>query len=347
MGRFISADGIVQAPMDPQTLNRYTYVRNNPVIYTDPTGHIFGIDDFIIGAIIGAVIGGVSSGIQSDWDMEAVGWGALAGGLSGGTLATPASTLGSFGGLAHLSAGASLGSQVAGAAGWADGADIMQQTAMWSGIAFTGWNVGVGIKDWAAAESKYYQISRNGNMTSGVPISKSDIVSQYGKSGAKTFTNGVGMDIHEAMNMAANQGADILHYNPTHGMIADMVESTLGVLTHTDSLGRDLGGLMTQVRLDMVGYSQGTIIGSNAMIYAGLKGGAVSGSTFAPFGKAVGMGRFAYSSHMAGVNMLYGSGKTSPFDVIRLISSEANPLGYVQGAIGLVTGVGFQQHTSY
>ncbi|MBU0707298.1 RHS repeat-associated core domain-containing protein, partial [Patescibacteria group bacterium] len=33
LGRFISPDSIVQAPYDPQTLNRYSYCRNNPVKY--------------------------------------------------------------------------------------------------------------------------------------------------------------------------------------------------------------------------------------------------------------------------------------------------------------------------
>jgi RHS repeat-associated protein len=41
IGRFISADTIVQAPGAPQTLNRFAYVGNNPVIYTDPSGHSF------------------------------------------------------------------------------------------------------------------------------------------------------------------------------------------------------------------------------------------------------------------------------------------------------------------
>ncbi len=37
---FISPDTIVQDWYDPQNLNRYCYVRNNPLKYTDPTGHI-------------------------------------------------------------------------------------------------------------------------------------------------------------------------------------------------------------------------------------------------------------------------------------------------------------------
>ena len=38
IGRFISADTIIPNPTNPQDFNRYTYVRNNPLRYTDPTG---------------------------------------------------------------------------------------------------------------------------------------------------------------------------------------------------------------------------------------------------------------------------------------------------------------------
>ncbi|MBI5650568.1 MAG: N-acetylmuramoyl-L-alanine amidase [Chloroflexi bacterium] len=39
IGRFTQADTIVPNLYNPQSLNRYAYVRNNPVKYTDPTGH--------------------------------------------------------------------------------------------------------------------------------------------------------------------------------------------------------------------------------------------------------------------------------------------------------------------
>lgn len=39
MGRFISADVIVPDPTNPQQYNRYTYGLNNPLRFTDPTGH--------------------------------------------------------------------------------------------------------------------------------------------------------------------------------------------------------------------------------------------------------------------------------------------------------------------
>ena len=39
LARFISADTIVPGAFDPQALNRYSYALNNPLRYTDPTGH--------------------------------------------------------------------------------------------------------------------------------------------------------------------------------------------------------------------------------------------------------------------------------------------------------------------
>ncbi len=39
IGRFVSADSVVPRPGDPQSLNRYAYVRNAPLTQLDPTGH--------------------------------------------------------------------------------------------------------------------------------------------------------------------------------------------------------------------------------------------------------------------------------------------------------------------
>jgi RHS repeat-associated protein len=44
IGRFLQADTIVPDPANPQDLNRYSYVDNNPVRYTDPTGHCLAED---------------------------------------------------------------------------------------------------------------------------------------------------------------------------------------------------------------------------------------------------------------------------------------------------------------
>jgi RHS repeat-associated protein len=42
IGRFMSADSVVPDPLDLQTFNRYSYVNNNPLSFTDPTGHCSG-----------------------------------------------------------------------------------------------------------------------------------------------------------------------------------------------------------------------------------------------------------------------------------------------------------------
>ncbi|MBU1748399.1 MAG: hypothetical protein KKA73_11980 [Chloroflexi bacterium] len=39
LGRFVSADTVVPGAGNPQALNRYSYVLNNPLKYTDPTGN--------------------------------------------------------------------------------------------------------------------------------------------------------------------------------------------------------------------------------------------------------------------------------------------------------------------
>jgi len=43
IGRFISADMVAQDFMTPQTLNRYSYVLNNPLRYVDPSGNTVSV----------------------------------------------------------------------------------------------------------------------------------------------------------------------------------------------------------------------------------------------------------------------------------------------------------------
>jgi hypothetical protein len=49
LARWLSADTIVPDPGEPQDFNRFSYVRNNPLVYVDPNGHeckIVGGDEY-------------------------------------------------------------------------------------------------------------------------------------------------------------------------------------------------------------------------------------------------------------------------------------------------------------
>lgn len=58
--QFLSPDNNIQEPFNSQNYNRYGYVLNNPLMYTDPSGEIFGLGTILSGAIIGAFIGGAT-----------------------------------------------------------------------------------------------------------------------------------------------------------------------------------------------------------------------------------------------------------------------------------------------
>lgn len=60
IGRFLQPDDLGN-PFDPQTLNRYTYARNNPVNFLDPTGTFFLAFLAAFGSFLGGVLGGASN----------------------------------------------------------------------------------------------------------------------------------------------------------------------------------------------------------------------------------------------------------------------------------------------
>lgn len=98
--RFLQPDNFVQDPFNTQNYNRYGYVLNNPLKYTDPSGE-FAWAAVAVGALIGAIIGGTSYVVQAiqtgDWSWGKFGMsilgGAVIGGVTGGL--NPASLIGS------------------------------------------------------------------------------------------------------------------------------------------------------------------------------------------------------------------------------------------------------------
>ncbi len=58
INHFLQPDTLIPDPSNPQALNKYSYVYNNPILHNDPTGHcIDGVSTIVCIAIAGAIIG--------------------------------------------------------------------------------------------------------------------------------------------------------------------------------------------------------------------------------------------------------------------------------------------------
>jgi RHS repeat-associated protein len=57
ISRFVSPDPFVQDPEDPQNLNRYSYVENDPINYTDPSGYFYNSAKNSGGGFFGSIFG--------------------------------------------------------------------------------------------------------------------------------------------------------------------------------------------------------------------------------------------------------------------------------------------------
>ncbi|WP_447079027.1 RHS repeat domain-containing protein [Shewanella algae] len=93
IGRFLQADPHIQAPTNTQSYNRYSYVLNNPMSYSDPSGFFFKkIGEFfkkfwkpIVAVIVTVVTYGAASGWVAGWGAT---WGTAATTTSAASLTT-------------------------------------------------------------------------------------------------------------------------------------------------------------------------------------------------------------------------------------------------------------------
>ena len=139
LGRFISPDPTVQKPYDPQTYNRYSYARNNPIRWVDVDGYGFWswLKSFFAG-FVGAIVGiAVTIATQNP----------ILGGMAGGAVAGAIN--GAFeGGLGGALKGALIGGAIGGITGgllW--GAEQLVQGAGYAlaGLAMVGGGAYAGI----------------------------------------------------------------------------------------------------------------------------------------------------------------------------------------------------------
>lgn len=82
--RFMSPDNYVQNPYDTQNYNRYGYVLNNPLLYTDPSGEeITLLGAFLIGAAVAVLSNSIANMINGIPFWYGIGKAGVMGGVSG------------------------------------------------------------------------------------------------------------------------------------------------------------------------------------------------------------------------------------------------------------------------
>jgi len=305
LGRFTQPDTIVPNPNNPQDFNRYSYCNNNPINYVDPSGHS-KLSKWLREKIGNPINNFMDRIIRSSEN--------------------------------RLNAGIDVNANFGGGGvKYGSGSDLSSDSYFGSFYTRGLFDIFTGIWDFGFSKGAYYDVEEKRFMT------EAEVLAKYGKNGAIIFTNGVNSTLEVAFMHAKDAKANVLFYNPTYSSIADYTEAALEWLIGTSSLSRQLGSLTTKMQVNLVGHSQGAIISSNAYIYAGFKGGAVRGSTLISAASPYGSIRQRLSASFGGATFVYG--ETNTFDPIKILSSGLNPVGYVEGAIGLV--FCGDQHTDY
>ncbi len=152
IGQFIQPDTLVPEAKDLQAYNRYSYVMNNPLKYTDPSGHGFWswfkkLAGIFIGALIGTFLTVITAGALGPIMAAALGGligGAIGGGITGGFKgALMGALFGGLGGAVFGAAGqglAALGVSKIGSMAifGVIGAGLSYATGGWKGLLYFG-----------------------------------------------------------------------------------------------------------------------------------------------------------------------------------------------------------------
>ena len=115
LGRFLQADPFIQAPGNSQSYNRYAYVLNNPLSYTDPSGYFFkALGKFVkkfwrvaVAAVAAYYTFGYALGALSTTSTVAVGTSVTVAGVTTATTVASTFTYATVG--AYIGAGAAAG----------------------------------------------------------------------------------------------------------------------------------------------------------------------------------------------------------------------------------------------
>ncbi len=317
IGKFITPDDVVQNPTDPQTLNRYSYVSNNPINRVDPSGHSWKsfwkgfkkVLSFATGGLLGRPY--VEAAFNGNWAMVGKGIMNLAGIMSGNPMLI-------------ISSGLSILGDNAAYYGYNKAARTLGYASMAVAAAYVAWNVGVGIKDWAVGKLNVTDLAGN---------------SATLQSGDNVFVNGINTTLEGATTKAAelnnvyNAGISKIAHNQTNGLIADFTESFLQKVTFTSSVDRQLANMVKGLNnVVLTGHSQGSMIIGNTLLNLGFRDARTSVVDAQFFSTPLSQPRAYISAAIGGTGQrpLYSNNWGDP---INLTGPNINPVKFVSGAM--------------
>ena len=169
-------------------------------------------------------------------------------------------------------------------------------------VAYTVSQVVDGIDAWKHDTHQFYRVEPgSGNQIESMVkrVARDEV-----QGSVRIFENGILNNLERGVANGLNHydgQSFILAHNPTRGALADMIETALGKLTGTSSLGRDLAGVLGQIDAptsSLYLHSQGAQIGMNALRSLAKAGG-----------QAPGLGVFGYggATHLTTSRAIVGS----------------------------------------
>lgn len=175
LGRMLSPDNYIYDAGSTQDYNRYSYAKNNPLLYTDPDGNN-PLVSMLIGAAIGGIINGFSYGLQGKGFLNGFWRGAITGAIGG--LTGYYAPIGVAPGLAY---GAGAGAITGGVGAALNGNNV------WKGIAWGAALGGIsgaisggieahklGANTWTGARPDHYYPASDAFVSGGTPAPYSD-----------------------------------------------------------------------------------------------------------------------------------------------------------------------------
>ncbi len=311
LGRFLSPDPLVAAPQDLQALNRYAYVRNNPLTFVDPTGFLLeppvssgaqssesAFDGF--GGALHAIAGAFGNGFSAVSSFMSSAWGGVR-----------------FGATAAWAGVSWLGARISSGARWAGAGAIAAASLAWSAVrralpdALPGGilpdertpggilqNIVMGVRQFATQELEIYDVTPRATGQRPLVTRRTMPIG-----GGNLFVNGQLNDLDDAIDNGARAFGDqpfILLYGAEENLVSDTVESALLKFLPSRAsrqLAEVLAGLTAPAHL--IAHSQGAL---TAFWGLRLAGGGRSNLRVDFFGAATSTPAYRFALSVAGAS---------------------------------------------